>query len=47
MCWQQLETDYNIANGVVAMITNFVTSGNSFKLRSGLIDIEQKKERCH
>jgi hypothetical protein len=30
-------------NKVVAMITKPVTSGNSFKLGFGLIDIEQKK----
>jgi hypothetical protein len=40
-----LETDDNKGNKVVAMVTNLVTSGNSFKLLFGLIDIA-KKERC-
>jgi transposase len=38
-----LETDDNIGNKVVAMMTNLVTSGNSFKLLFGLIDIAKRK----
>jgi len=40
-----LETDDNIGNGAIAMVTNVVTSGNSFKLLFRLIDIA-KKEIC-
>jgi hypothetical protein len=40
-----METGDNIGNRAVAMVTNVVMSGNSFKLRFGLIDIA-KKERC-
>jgi septal ring factor EnvC (AmiA/AmiB activator) len=39
-----LETDDIRGNKVVAMITKLVTSGNSFKLLFGLIDIEQKRK---
>ena len=39
-----METDDNRGNKVVAMVTKLVTSGNSFKLLFGLIDIEQKRK---
>jgi hypothetical protein len=39
-----LKTDDIRGNKVVAMATKLVTSGNSFKLLFGLIDIEQKKK---
>jgi hypothetical protein len=41
-----LKTDGSRGNKVAAMVTKLATSGNSFKLLFGLIDIEQKKERC-
>jgi hypothetical protein len=34
----------NRGNKLVAMVTNVVTSGNSFKLLFGLIDIAKKKD---
>jgi hypothetical protein len=40
-----METDDIRGNKVVVMMTNVVTSGNSFKLLFGLIDIA-KKETC-
>jgi hypothetical protein len=40
-----METDDIRGNKVAAMVTKLVTSGNSFKLLFGLIDIA-KKETC-
>jgi septal ring factor EnvC (AmiA/AmiB activator) len=44
MSWQQLKAADIRGNGAVAMVTKLETSGNSFKLMFGLIDIEQKRK---
>jgi hypothetical protein len=42
LSWKQLEAADIRGNRVVVMVTNVVTSGNSFKLQLSLIDIAKK-----